>query len=202
MKKKKSALILALIFLALANYQLAKLGQRVTLELFPAASYPWSITSWWLLVCGIPALLTWRDSGFRFDLTQWQKNWKDLLLLELIILAGMVLFVAAGVTKYFHDVKYPMIFFIVTPVVEELLFRGWIYGQLQRLNWYPVLISAALFGLHHLQYFGYHPTAFALFQLTYTFGLGILFGLMRKKSSSIYPSLLAHIAINWISVYF
>jgi membrane protease YdiL (CAAX protease family) len=201
MKVKIAALALT-IFLALTNYQLAKLLQTIALHLFPHWSYSWTIIVPWFLICFIPAALTYRQSGLLIKNDVYKQQWKSLILYFIFVCLGLAIFVSLGITKYFHSVKSPIIFFLVTPLVEELLFRGWIYGKLRKLALYPVLGSALLFGLHHLQYFGYHPTRFALFQITYTFFLGLLFGLMRKKSGSVYPSLFTHILINFVSVYF
>lgn len=200
--KKKLPLVITIFFLALTNYQLAKLGQRALLATNPEWSYQWTIIIPWLFVCATPVLLNWSDSGVRFNFESAKTNWKLLLSLSSIVLLGLLLFVSLGITRYFHSVKYPLIFFLVTPLVEELLFRGWIYGQLQKTHWFPVIGSAMLFGLHHLQYFNYRPTPFALFQIGYTFVLGWLFGLMRKKSDSMYLSLMMHILINWATVNF
>lgn len=191
-----------MVGLALTNYQIAKFIQRVLLEWFPLWSYQLTMSVPWFIVCSVPAAFAFSQSGIFLYSQLFLRHWRSLLLLSTLVAAGLVVFVLLGITQYFHSVKYPLIFFLVTPLVEELLFRGWIYGQLEKNEWWPVLGSALLFGLHHLQYFSYRPTPFALFQIAYTFVLGLLFGMMRKKSGSIYPSLLTHMLINWVTVNF
>ncbi|HYD35000.1 MAG TPA: CPBP family intramembrane glutamic endopeptidase [Vitreimonas sp.] len=195
-------LLSAIIILALINYQLAKLTQRLMIAVYPSWSYHLTISVPWFLICFLPAAAQYRYSGLEINRQQFLKKWPEIIGSFLLIMIGLVVFVLLGVTAFFHNVKSPLIFFLVTPIVEELLFRGWIYGQLEKYKLYPIMGSAMLFGLHHLQYFGYRPTPFALFQITYTLLLGLFFGVMRKKSGSIYPSLVTHIIINWVTVYF
>lgn len=61
--------------------------------------------------------------------------------------------------------------------VEEFVFRGFIFGKLQKIcrnNVLPVIISSALFGLFHI-YNG------SIFQMVMTAGIGALFCLCRLK---------------------
>ncbi len=120
-----------------------------------------------------------------------------------LIILGLLIFVLLGQTKYFHLVKYPVIFFIVTPIAEELIFRGFVFRVFEKVSTSsPVVFSAVLFGLHHLQYTNYSLTTFAIFQVAYTFVLGLLLGKVRKLSGSIYIGILLHIIINLVSVYY
>jgi membrane protease YdiL (CAAX protease family) len=192
--------LVPIVLLALTNYQLAKLTQHILLTGMPHVSYQFSLVIPWLLVCLIPCLFQIKKSGLSLQTARLKKNWKTVMVLMSLVVIGLGMFVGLGITQYFHSVAYPYIFFLATPLVEELLFRGFIYGQVKKITGYPVVVSAILFGMHHLQYFDYQLTKFALFQISYTFLLGIIFGLMRKKSGSIYPSLVSHIVINWITI--
>ena len=61
--------------------------------------------------------------------------------------------------------------------VEEFVFRGFIFGKLQKIcrnNVLPVIISSALFGLFHI-FNG------SIFQMLMTAGIGALFCLCRLK---------------------
>ena len=194
--------IFPLSFLALTDYYIAKSFQISFLHFFPAFSYVMALSLPWIAISALPLLFLRQYSGMRFQIASLTKNWRYVVFLMSVVTFGLVIFVNLHLTQYFHHVKYPIIFFLITPVAEELLFRGAVYEALRKMNIYPIVGSALLFGLHHLQYFDFHLTRFAVFQMTYTFFLGLLFGLMRKKSSSIYPSLVTHILINWVTVYF
>ena len=193
---------LLVVVIALSNYQLAKLGQRSILFFSPEFSYIWSLSIPWLMIGIVPAVIL-KSNIFSIDLSFLFKNIRQILAYVLLVTVGLAIFVSLGVSSYFHSVKYPFIFFIITPIVEELIFRGWIYdwsSKMLRLS--PVLLTAVLFGLHHWQYFGYRITPFAIFQIAYTFVLGLLFGKLRAKSGSIYLSILLHIFINYVSYKF
>jgi CAAX protease family protein len=78
---------------------------------------------------------------------------------------------------------------VVAPVVEELLFRGVLYGTLRiRLGPLPAtLASAALFALAH----GYGLVGFAS-----VFVSGVLWALAYERTRSLLPGMLAHAANN------
>lgn len=194
-----SLLILAI---ALSDYQLTKLGQRFILFLSPNFSYIWSLSLPWLMI-GVAPILACRSDIFVVDFSYVRKNIKQIFAYTLFVIVGLALFVGLGITSYFHFVKYPFIFFIITPIAEELIFRGWMYDWLNKIvRLSPVLITALLFGLHHWQYFSYRIVPFAIFQISYTFILGLFFGKIREKSGNIYLSVLLHVLINYVSYSF
>tara|TARA_Y100001934_G_scaffold236683_1_gene288346 strand:- start:310 stop:1080 length:771 start_codon:yes stop_codon:yes gene_type:complete len=76
---------------------------------------------------------------------------------------------------------------IFTPFAEEFLFRGFILGMLLK-RYSPVtsiVISSFIFSIAH------EPIAMAL-----AFGGGCLYGWLRIKTGSIYPSMIAHALWN------
>jgi membrane protease YdiL (CAAX protease family) len=90
-----------------------------------------------------------------------------------------------------HSVSQLMVTLLVAAVLpgicEEALFRGAIFGVLQRKT--PakaVLISAALFAVYHLNPWNLVPVFF----------LGILLGVLRVQTGSLYPCMIAHTSIN------
>lgn len=80
---------------------------------------------------------------------------------------------------------------LIGPVMEELLFRGLIYGYLERIRggWLPVLVSAAAFGIWHGE-----PV-----QMVYTAIMGLALGLARKKTGSLWLPIWMHILNNLLS---
>ena len=81
---------------------------------------------------------------------------------------------------------------VLGPVAEELTFRGLL---LRRANTFfrpagAVVLSALLFSLCHLN----------LIQMIYTFPLGILFGILYVSSGSLLTPMLAHIALNAVTL--
>lgn len=98
---------------------------------------------------------------------------------------------------------------LLTPLFEELLFRGWVWRGLERHGQRAAYLgSAALFGLWHL---GYVPSILwrtallgrpaapleaAVWKVLAGTAFGLLFGAARYKSGRICPSLLLHMAVN------
>lgn len=80
----------------------------------------------------------------------------------------------------------------VTPLLEELLYRGVIYGRLRRMmSIVPaVCISAAIFGVVH----------FNIVQFVYAFLLGIVLALCMEKCGHMYGAVAAHMIANAIAV--
>jgi len=76
---------------------------------------------------------------------------------------------------------------VLPGICEELLFRGAIFGVLQRKgNGKAIIISAALFA-------GYHLNPWNLLPI---FALGLLLGVLRARTGSILPGMIAHISVN------
>jgi uncharacterized protein len=78
---------------------------------------------------------------------------------------------------------------IVAPVLEELVFRGLIFGTLRRglSVWTSAVLSAAVFAVAH----GYGAWGFAS-----VFFSGVLWALAYERTGSLLPPILAHAATN------
>lgn len=92
---------------------------------------------------------------------------------------------------------------ILAPIVEEILFRGYILGFLT----YPdpqnsnrkiaaVIVSAMLFAAMHFQGIG---SAFDAFVLFWTFLLGTVFGITYIKTGKITSAIIGHMVYNGIT---
>lgn len=84
---------------------------------------------------------------------------------------------------------------VMAPVVEELLFRGYLYGKL-RFNglpfWLTAIVVSALFGFAHGQWnVGVD-----------TFALSLVMCAAREISGSVWPAILMHMMKNSIAYYF
>lgn len=80
----------------------------------------------------------------------------------------------------------------ITPLLEELLYRGIIFGRLRKLvGLIPsVLISSFIFAFMH----------FNLVQFIYAFLLGIVLALCMERCGHMYGAVAAHITANGIAV--
>lgn len=81
---------------------------------------------------------------------------------------------------------------IITPLLEELLYRGIIYARIRQMaGMLPaVLISALVFALMH----------FNLVQFLYAFLLGIVLALFMEKTGHMYGAVIGHMTANAIAV--
>ncbi len=73
---------------------------------------------------------------------------------------------------------------IIVPINEEILFRGFMVPRL------GIIISALIFAALH--YIGYLSISEFVAALVF----GILAGYVRKRTSSLYPSIIAHMSVN------
>jgi membrane protease YdiL (CAAX protease family) len=81
------------------------------------------------------------------------------------------------------------------PLIEEPLFRGFLWGYLRQLKWregWIWLFQAALFASAHAYFAKQFPLTFWVLIPA----AGLLFGLLTWRSRSIAPAILAHALIN------
>jgi membrane protease YdiL (CAAX protease family) len=98
-------------------------------------------------------------------------------------------------------------FAAVGVLIEELLFRGVVFGLAEKAfagtripaATAAIVISAALFGLGHLQYFGFSvATTWRL--RSYTPLMGLVLGWLRSRTESIWPSVSVHAVGNVLAI--
>jgi membrane protease YdiL (CAAX protease family) len=76
------------------------------------------------------------------------------------------------------------------PVAEEILCRGLLWAALRRLGpaWLAIVVTALVFML------GHGPSH--VLEFPCLFAYGILFGVLRHRSNSLSPTILAHSVTN------
>ena len=86
-----------------------------------------------------------------------------------------------------------LVLVVLAPVVEEMIFRGWLYGKMRmRISapWAIVLVSL-LFGLVHLQWnVGVN-----------VFALSVVLCVLREITGTIYAGILTHMIKNGVAFY-
>src|SRR5690606_38860738 len=87
------------------------------------------------------------------------------------------------------------LFVIVAPFIEELLFRGYLYGKFRANGvpfWLATLVVSVLFGVAHGQWnVGIN-----------TFALSLVMCSVREISGSLWPAIMIHVMKNGIAFYF
>lgn len=83
---------------------------------------------------------------------------------------------------------------VLTPIVEEIVFRGLIFTRLRRAmpNWTAVAVSAVIFGAAHGNVIGF----------AYATLLGIILALVFARYDSVIPGILIHAGFNGASLLF
>jgi hypothetical protein len=73
---------------------------------------------------------------------------------------------------------------VFTPIIEELLFRGYVLDVLSEAygKWFSIIVSAILFGLIHVD---------PLRVFNAFFG-GVIYGYVRVQTNSLWPSIILH----------
>ncbi|MBI5876798.1 MAG: CPBP family intramembrane metalloprotease [Chloroflexi bacterium] len=97
-----------------------------------------------------------------------------------------------------------IVFCLTGPVAEELWFRGTIFCLAMRLipsdktglPWFAIALSALLFSLSHLQYYGFRITYASAAQLGYTLLLGLSLGYTRAATGRLGYAIGLHIITN------
>ena len=92
----------------------------------------------------------------------------------------------------FFAIGFLAVVVAVAPLVEELVFRGLLYGWLagrwgKTVGW---IVSSLAFAAAHTE-----PAHIVL-----VLPLGLLFGWLRQRTDSLLPSLVAHIANNGLAL--
>ncbi|HWT40765.1 MAG TPA: type II CAAX endopeptidase family protein [Dongiaceae bacterium] len=102
-----------------------------------------------------------------------------------------------GYSNLSSPVNYVLAFIglvVVAPMAEELLFRGYLFGKLQKHTkiWVSVLVTSALFGFVHFQWnVGLD-----------VFALSIVLCLLRIYSGSLWSSIFLHMTKNGLAYFF
>jgi membrane protease YdiL (CAAX protease family) len=84
----------------------------------------------------------------------------------------------------------------VAPVIEELIFRGYMYDVVRRSfgNFLSILLTSALFAAAHIR------QDFEPLDLGIIFVVGLILGVLRYKAASIWPAMALHFIYNFVSV--
>lgn len=129
-----------------------------------------------------------------------------VLLFVVVILFGLVLGVFTAVTNIQLPTNvqqvlagtplYFLVFtFLIAPINEEIFFRGFLVSKISK--WFGaaagIIISAIIFSVLHLSYLSISEFAAAFF-------FGLIAGYVFSKTKSLYPSIVAHMLVNFTTV--
>ncbi len=185
-------------------------------EFFPSFALPGFI----ILVLAIVLIVAFRKQlDYRIAVPKFNQIWKPILF---GLLTSLVLNLLTGIiTTALHGrieghpalrnttmLQFLLFTFILAPVAEEHLFRGFLQNYLKPLGnkgitvfhrriSLPVLIAALAFSLSHLGLLASGVgTAFMIRTALFTFVLGTIAGYYQEKYNNIVPAILVHMAGN------
>ncbi len=119
------------------------------------------------------------------DQFQFKKIW------PLIVLC----FVATALLANKSSLGMPYWIILFAPIYEEVIFRGWILGNLKKrfsVKW-AIGISSVVFGLWHLKNLFYFDAPDVVYQMVYAgLLLGPVFGYIAVKTKTIWPGVILH----------
>ncbi len=141
-----------------------------------------------------------------FGLT-WAKTWEAR---RVVAIVGGSMTVVAIVGMLFIRVPFyggSSAVFVCVPLMEELLFRGFLFAVLDdafprrwKLGRFrfatATVVTAVAFGLWHLGGLRLPSDGFILFQVIYTAIAGLLFAIMREATGSIWAPWSVHFVVN------
>lgn len=177
-----------------------------------------------ILVLAIVLIVAFRNQlDYRIAVPKFNQIWKPVLFgllttLVLNILTGIITTVLNGKIEGHPAVmrasvlQYVLFIFILAPVAEEHLFRGFLQNYLKPLGdkgitvfhrriSLPVLIAALAFSLSHLGLLASGVgMAFMIRTALFTFVLGTIAGYYQEKYNNIVPAILVHMAGNLLGM--
>jgi membrane protease YdiL (CAAX protease family) len=150
------------------------------------------------LVCAVTHLDLFADAYRR---TGWSWGPYALVIVAAPVIVALVWGYVSGLERLFgpqldelaplrgHPTALIVLMIGIPPVIEELAFRGIMFGALLRAQFSPretVLLTAFAFALLHL----------SIPSLVTHVPLGLYFGWLRQRSGSLWPGMLAHACHN------
>jgi membrane protease YdiL (CAAX protease family) len=191
-----------------ANAHFPKVGNSVWLANL------WGVFSRvYLLVLVIPLVL-WRPSFFGFKIGRIVQHWQMLLVMLLancgVIAAYLLL---TGSSTPYSGNQWLVTEVITVPLVEEIFWRGLVFGVLLLLfrrffpenasNILAVWLSGITFGLMHANNLAAGvPLQFVAIQVLNATIWGVVYSYARAKTESVYPPILLHAAMNLVVILF
>lgn len=149
----------------------------------------------------------WKTIGFRdFRLAGMNRSMSCVVLTGAGMITAIAIAMLGGLLKPPTEIPIEKLFqqrqsavmvllaaVIVAPLVEEMLFRGWLYPVVARTFGVAagVALTGALFGLIHAPQLGWHWQLVGLIIL-----VGVLFTYVRARSGSVLPAYFLHLGYN------
>ncbi len=199
------SVIFTALFYWVNNVQYAWLSPRF--ETIPGQTQTgWGIIQrLWLIIPALPIVL-WKPRQIGFQWGKISRHWL-MLAIMLVLNVGVIIGfkLISGSTPY-SGLNMLINEIVTVPLVEEIVWRGIVFMVLLALlkrTWpestsstLAAIISGLCFGVLHYSNASFYSPAFVLLQTLNATVWGLVYGVARAKTESIYPSILMHAAMN------
>lgn len=140
----------------------------------------------------------------KYGLAYVKFNFKQCLyFLPLALMVSVNFFGGVSLKYTLAETLFYIISMIAVGIIEELIFRGFLFKTLIKENVKTaILISSLTFGMGHIINLLNGAELFAtLLQICYACAGGYLFTVIFYKTESLYPCIITHCLINALSVF-
>lgn len=175
------------------------------------------INQWLVIAVGLIAIKFLCPQLFRsMGLTNCQSGWRKFWLPILVLLVISALAFSLGLIGYYNYtpsvekvIIEGVIYYLGVGIIEELYVRALLLNIIERIahktkhsTLIAIIISSLLFGLGHIfGMLGQNALTIAC-RIVWTISLGIIFGVIYKKSNNLWLVIIVHILVDWCSVAF
>lgn len=148
--------------------------------------------------------------------TNFKRGFRSFWLPILILTVGSALAFSLGLIGHYNYtpsiekiIVEGLVYYIGVGIIEELYIRALLLNIIERLSYktkyatlFAIIISSALFGLGHIFGMVGQNALTIVCRIVWTISLGIIFGIVYKKSNNIWLAVIAHILVDFCSVAF
>ena len=152
----------------------------------------------------------------QIGVTNFKRGFRSFWLSILILTVGSALAFSLGLIGYYNYtpsvekiIIEGLIYYISVGIIEELYIRALLLNIIERLAYktkystqIAIIISSALFGLGHIFGMVGQNVLTIICRIIWTISLGIIFGVIYKKSNNLWLAVIAHILVDFCSVAF
>lgn len=126
---------------------------------------------------------------------------KYLYFIPFVLLGTVNLWFGISMHYDLHHQISAVITMVVVGYVEEIIFRGFLYKAIEKVNVkQAIIISAVTFGAGHIvNLLTGHGSVDTILQMAYAIAIGFAFAMCFYKSGSLIPCIITHSIVNLTS---
>ena len=152
---------------------------------------------------GLMALMLALGRSSYYGLKKPHDSKRYLYFLPLLLIVSVNLWNGVNIADSADKIIFYMLSMINVGFIEEIIFRGFLFRMMEKDNAkVAIIVSSITFGIGHIiNLFNGADLIPTLMQICYAMAAGYLFVIIFYRSGSLVPCILAHSAINSLSVF-